>query len=298
METNNNREKLAGQGRRVTLIGVWVNLFLIGFKTAGGLVGQSQALIADAVHSFSDLFTDLVVLIGLKIGAKAPDEKHPFGHARLETLASSIVGLVLITVAVGIGLDAGRSIYYHTEKHPTWPALLAAAVSIVAKEAVYQYTVFVGKRLKSPAIQANAWHHRSDAMSSVAVLAGVTGALINPAWHILDAYAALLVSFFILKVGLDVIWNSIQEFTDTAPEPAVMENIKACTRNVSGVIEVHDVRVRTSGGQYQMELHVVVDGRLSVVQGHHIAKEVERCLIDEIDGLDRIIVHVDPAEPD
>jgi len=111
-----------------------------------------------------------------------------------------------------------------------------------------------------------------------------------------DAYAALLVSFFILKVGLDVIWNSIQEFTDTAPEPSVMENIKACARNVSGVMEVHDVKVRTSGGRYQMELHVVVDGGLSVTQGHHIAKEVEKCLIDEIDGMGRIIVHVDPWE--
>jgi len=291
-----DQEKLAAQGRRVTLIGVLVNLFLIAFKAAGGLVGQSQALIADAVHSFSDLFTDLVVLIGLKVGSKDPDEKHPFGHARLETLASTIVGLALIVVAVGIGLDAGRSIYFHTEKHPTWLALLAAAVSIISKEALYQYTVFAGKRLKSPAIQANAWHHRSDAMSSVAVLAGVTGALINPHWHMFDAYAALLVSFFILKVGLDVIWNSIQEFTDTAPEPSVMENIKACARNVSGVMEVHDVKVRTSGGRYQMELHVVVDGGLSVTQGHHIAKEVEKCLIDEIDGMGRIIVHVDPWE--
>ena len=142
---------------------------------------------------------------------------------------------------------------------------------------------------------ANAWHHRSDALSSVAVLLGVTGALVNPAWHILDAYAALIVSFFIVKVGLDILRKTLREFTDTAPAPEIIEEIMKCSLSVDGVIDAHDLRVRTSGGFYQVEIHIVVDGQLTVIEGHRIAKTVERCLVDEMDEIDRIIVHVDPV---
>jgi cation diffusion facilitator family transporter len=281
-------------GRRVTLIGAAVNVLLTGLKFAGGWLGQSQALMADAVHSLSDLLTDAIVMIGLMLGRKAPDEAHPFGHARLETLASALVGVALVLVAVEIGYSAGKGIYLHEVYHPTWLAVWVAALSILAKEGLYQYTVRVGRRLKSPAVQANAWHHRSDSFSSMAVLIGVTAARIKPAWHILDAYAALLVSFFILKVGLDIILISLKEFTDTSPGADVLNHIERCALNVNGVIEIHDLKVRTAGGQYQMELHVVVNGRLSVVEGHRIAKQVETCLLDEVDGADQVIVHVDP----
>ena len=282
-------------GRKVTLIGAIANTLLIGCKFAAGIFGHSQALIADAVHSVSDLFTDIIVLLGLKIGKKAPDEEHHFGHARIETLASAVVGLSLIATAIYLGIEAGLNIYRHTEYHPNKLALIGAGVSIAVKEALYHYTVRVGRRIKSQLIVSNAWHHRSDSLSSIAVFIGVTGALIKPSWHILDAFAALLVSFFIVKVGLEILGKSLREFTDTAPSPEIIDNISQCTKNVEGVLDTHDLKVRTSGGFYQMETHIVVDGQLTVTEGHRIAKAVENCLIEEVEGLDRVIVHVDPA---
>jgi len=290
-----SRTESAKAGRSVTLVGVLVNAFLILFKFLAGIFGQSQALIADAVHSISDLFTDFVVLLGLRMGRKAPDERHHFGHARIETLASAIVGLALIATALCLGIKAIWNIYHHTEYHPTWLALVGAAVSIALKEALYHYTIHIGRRIKSSAIVANAWHQRSDALSSVAVLLGVAGARIKPSWHILDSFAALLVSFFIVKVGLEILWNTLPEFTDIAPQPEILNKITDCIQTVEGVIDMHDLRVRTSGGLYQMETHIVVDGQLSVAEGHRIAKAVESCLAEEIADVDRVIVHVDPA---
>ena len=215
----------------------------------------------------------------------------------METLASAVVGMALIGTAVFLGIEATLNIYRHTEYHPKVIALIGAGVSITLKESLYQYTVFIGRRIKSQLILANAWHHRSDALSSVAVLLGVAGALINPAWHILDAYAAVIVSFFIVKVGLDILKKTLREFTDTAPKPEIIKEIMQCSLSVDGVMDAHDLRVRTSGGLYQAEIHIVVDGQLTVVEGHRIAKAVERCLVEEMDELGRVIVHVDPLVP-
>ncbi|MBN1624976.1 MAG: cation transporter [Deltaproteobacteria bacterium] len=283
------------EGRSITLIGALINAILIFLKLLAGIYGMSQALIADAVHSISDLFTDAIVLLGLKIGRKEPDEGHPFGHARIETLASAIVGFALITTALYLGIRSVVNIYSHTEYHPRNLALIVAAVSVVSKEALYRYTVFIGRRIKSQLIVANAWHHRSDAISSLAALLGVAGARINPSWHILDSFAALLVSFFIVKVGLDILKNALREFTDTAPPPEILDKMRGCALSVDGVIDIHDLRVRTSGGLYQMEAHIVVDGQLTVIEGHKIAKAVENCLYSELDDFDRVIVHMDPA---
>ena len=285
----------ARAGRSVTLVGALVNVLLILLKFFAGIFGNSQALIADAVHSLSDLFTDAIVLLGLRVGRKAPDEEHPFGHGRIETLASAIVGMALIATALYLGIEAALNIYRHTEYHPTNLALIGAGVSIALKEALYHYTVHTGRRIKSQLIIANAWHHRSDSLSSIAVFMGVAGALINPSLYILDSFAAILVSFFIVKVGLEILRDSLREFTDTSPPPEILNKISHCTRSVEGVLDTHDLRVRTSGGMYQMETHIVVDGQLTVSEGHRIAKAVESCLAEEIEDLDRVIVHVDPA---
>lgn len=284
------------QGRKVTIVGALVNVFLIILKLLSGIFGNSQALIVDAVHSVSDLFTDAVVLFGLKSGRKPPDDKHHFGHGRLETLAAATVGLTLLVTALYLGIKALLNIYSHTEYHPSALALAGAFVSIASKEVLYRYTLRVGRRAKSQLIIANAWHHRSDALSSVAVLLGVLGTLINPKWHILDSFAALLVSFFIIKVGLSVVGSTIRELSDAAPRPEVMNRINQCALGVTGVMDTHDLRVRTSRGLLLVEIHIVVDGSLSVIEGHKIAKIVEHCLSDEVEALDRVIIHVDPLE--
>lgn len=282
-------------GRTVTIAGFWVNLFLSGAKLAFGLAGRSQAMIADAVHSISDLFTDAVVLAGLKAGRKQPDDKHHFGHGRIETLASSIVSIFLIGAAVGIGLDAGTAIYRHESSHPSWIALVGAGLSIVLKEVLYQYTMRVGKKIKSKALMANAWHHRSDAWSSIAVFAGVAGAQVNPRWHVLDSYAALLVSFLVLMVGVKMLVSAVAEFTDAAPDRETIEKIRDCIICVPGVEGMHDVKVRTSADLLQMQAHIVVDGGLTVTQGHRIAKQVEVCLFNQVENMTDVLIHVDPS---
>ena len=251
--------------KTITLVGGLVNIFLIGLKFVTGIIGNSHALIADAVHSISDLFTDVVVLLGIRTGRKPPDDKYPFGHGRIETLAAAIVGLVLIVTAVYLGVRSSMDIYFQKEYHPTVLALFGAVISIVLKETLYHYTVRAGRRIKSQLIVANAWHHRSDALSSVAVLFGVGCACIKPEWHIFDSFAALLVSFFIIKIGLEILGNSLHELSDAAPDPEVLSEINQCTLSVDGVIDSHDLRVRTSGGRYQIEIHIIVDALLTVM---------------------------------
>jgi len=288
-------DKPTTEGQRITLIGAAVNALLIVLKGLAGWLGGSQALIADAVHSISDFFTDAVVLWGLRAGRRSPDEGHHFGHARYETVASGLVGLALMAVAAGIGQEAAKNIYFHAESHPGWPAVFAAGISILLKEWLYRYTVIVGRRIKSMAVVANAWHHRSDALSSVAVLAGVLAARLNPSLHILDAVAALLVSVFVLKAGVDILWRAIKEMTDAAPSTQVLDKMRACTEGVQGVRGHHDLRVRSSGGLLMVQIHVEVDGQLSVAEGHRIAKAVESCLLKDVDDVADVIVHVDAS---
>ena len=282
------------QGQRVTWVGLWVNLALAVGKFGAGVFGHSQAMVADAAHSLSDLVTDAVVLLGLKLGRSAPDESHPYGHGRIETLAAQVVALSLLAVAVFIGWEAARRLLAGQASYPNWLALAGAGVSIVVKEVLYRYTVAVGRRINSPAVVANAWHHRSDALSSVAVLIGVAVALIHPAWHSLDSWAALVVAVLVAKVGAQVFWGALKEMTDTSPGNEVVLSIKACALGVPGVRQVHDLKVRSMGGRLQMQLHVVVDPAISVVQGHAIAKEVEGCVLDQFSDASEVMVHVDP----
>ena len=186
-------------GLRVTWVGMVINVVLVVVKIAVGVTARSQALIADGVHSLSDLFSDFVVLIGLKLGRREEDENHPFGHARIETISSMIVGVTLFVVGLGIAYNAVTSIYEHRESTPGLLAIIVAFASIVLKEALYWYTVRVGRKIRSLALIGNAWHHRSDAFTSVAVLIGLTAAYWNPDWYLADAYAALIVTIFILK---------------------------------------------------------------------------------------------------
>lgn len=290
------KSKAVANAKSITLVGLFVNLLLVGIKYAAGVIGHSQALIADAVHSVSDLFSDALVLFGLRSGRKPPDERHPFGHGRIETLTASAVGLILIATALYLGIEAAQKIYSKSEFQPTMLALFGAGVSIALKETLYRYTLRAGRRINSQLIEANAWHHRSDALSSVAVFIGVACACIKPEWHIMDAFAALLVSFFIIKVGLEILGKTFMELTDAAPSPEILDQIKKCALGVDGAMTVHDLRARTSGGRYQIEIHVVVDARWTVAEGHRVAKEVEVCLIDDIDELDKVIVHIDPSE--
>lgn len=281
-------------GLKVTWTGLAANVLLIIVKLWGGLVGYSQALIADAVHSASDLFSDVVVLLGLKWGRKLADDEHPYGHARIETISSLIIGITLIIVAIGIAYRSILSIYEHKATSPALLTLYIAAFSIVLKEILYWYTVIVGRRIRSIALVGNAWHHRSDALSSVAVLIGVAAAHFNPDWHLADSYAALVVSFFILKVGISLTWSAFRELADTAPAKDILADIENKASTVPGVRQVHDLKARYSGRDIFVDIHVVVDPNITVRQGHAIAKEVENYLIAAITDICRVTIHIDP----
>ncbi|WP_449246684.1 cation diffusion facilitator family transporter [Desulfarculus baarsii] len=292
MPTDHDRGDLSG--RRITWLGLWVNVALIALKVLGGVLGRSQALIADAVHSISDLFSDVVVLWGLRMRGKGPDSNHHFGHARLETMSAAVVGLTLAAVAALLGYDAVLSLGRPAAGAPTGLALAVAAVSILAKEMLFQVTMAVGRRIHSASVRANAWHHRSDALSSVAVLAGVGVAMIWPGLDWADALATLVVALMILAAGWRVLWAALRELSDAAPPAEITSRIAECVRTVPGVRGFHDLRVRSSGGLHQAQVHVVVPAEMTVAEGHAIAKTVELCLLRDIEGLDQVIVHMDP----
>ncbi len=283
-------------GLFVILAGAAANILLIAFKIWGGWVASSQALIADGVHSISDLLSDAVVMLGLKMGREAEDPEHPFGHGRIETLASLFVGALLTAAAAYMAWTAIESLRLGAYCRPTMLAVWVAIFSILTKEALYHYTKRVGRRIRSTAVMSNAWHHRSDALSSVAALIGVAGAQVRPEWAFLDPVASLAVSLLIGKVGVAFAREALREFIDTAPEPEVIDEIQRCAYTIKGVRDVHDLRARTSGGRVFIEAHVTVDGEMTVREGHDVAKAVEMCLLDNVPNLEKAIIHVDPTE--
>ena len=281
-------------GINVTLAGMFINITLVVFKLWVGIVGKSQALIADGVHSLSDLFSDLIVIFGIRWGRKEPDEDHPFGHRRIETIAGLIIGFFLILVGVGITYDAFNKIAkFHT---PSIYVIYVAAGSIISKEILFWYTRSVGRKIKSTVIMANAWHHRTDALSSVAVLIGVLFAYINPKFYLADTIAAIIVSIFIMQVGASLIWSALKEVVDTAPDKEILLKMQQHAEDVKGVIQTHDIRARYSGAIILVEIHIVVDPNLTVREGHDIAKQVEYRLLDKVEEVEKVIVHVDPED--
>ncbi|RLC97121.1 MAG: cation-efflux pump [Chloroflexi bacterium] len=282
------------EGRRITWVGIGVNAILIALKLWGGLAGRSRALIADAVHSISDFVSDFIVLIGLHFLGKAEDEEHPYGHGKIETLAAIGVGLLLLTAAAKIGYEAAMAIYRGDVSAPHRFTIIIAAVSVVAKEVLYQVTVRIGKRVGSEALVANAWHHRSDAWSSIITLGGVTAASFVPRLRILDSYAALFVSFFIVKVAAEILWSALRKIVDTAPSAEFVQAVRLSVERVPGVRQCHDIMARYYARRIRMELHIVVDPGMTVADAHVIIDHVVDVITTTFEDVEKVLVHVDP----
>jgi cation diffusion facilitator family transporter len=287
------REK---QVRKVTWIGLLLNLFLSALKFLAGFFGKSQALIADAVHSLSDTTSDIAVIAGSYYWSRPPDESHPYGHRRLETVVSIFIGIMLVAAGAGIGWEAISSLHDKHASPPGWIALAAALISIVSKEIIYRWTASVGRQLKSSSLAANAWHHRTDAISSLPVFVAVGGALIFPSWSFLDRVGAVVVSIFILHAAFKIIWPGISELIDAGAPEEIQHNIQTCAQKNEKVIEAHAIRTRYISTSIQVDLHIVVDGSMSVREGHAIADDVRDGLIEEIPDIVDVVVHVDPPE--
>lgn len=288
------RRRELSAGLRATWLSILGNALLAVFKLWVGILTRSQALVADGVHSLSDLLSDGIVIIGLKWGRKGEDRDHHWGHARIESIAAMVIGLILMVLAAAIAYSAVLAIVHHRTTNVTALTIGVALVSILVKEWLYRYTIAVGRQIGSRAMVGNAWHHRTDALSSVAVLIGCGAVYINPDWHIADALAAIVVAGFIGKVGVRLIWETFKEVVDTAPDPEVVRQVMEQASDVNGVRQVHDIRARCAGQQVFLEIHVVVDPNVTVRDGHAIAKQVEHRLIRAIPEVTRVITHVDP----
>jgi len=279
--------------KRVTWAGLVVNLVLCAFKFVSGIIGNSQAVVADAVHTLSDVSTDVAVLVGMRYWSVPPDRTHPHGHRRIETMITILIGVALAAVASGLLYDAMVTLAEKHNRTPGWIALVAAAVSIVSKEAMYRWTAHVGKRIKSTALIANAWHHRTDAFSSIPVVLAVAGARLIPEWAFLDHVGAILVSVFIIVAAWKIGWPAVNQLVDRgAPEKVLA--IQAVTLAVTGVQRVHAVRTRLSGSALMIDLHVIVDGNLTVRDGHDISEQVKQRLMAEDSDVVDVVVHLEP----
>ena len=284
---------------RVTIVGSVVNLLLLIFKFVAGFLGHSAAMIADAVHSLSDFVTDIIVIVFVRISAKPVDASHGYGHGKYETLATAIIGVVLIGVAATILIGGIKDVLYVVNggvlEKPGVVALVAAAVSIVLKEAVYQYTVHKGKNIDSQAIIANAWHHRSDAFSSIGTLIGIAGAIFAGArWRILDPLAAIVVSFFIAKVAVNILKGSLDELLEHSLPVSTEEEINRIILSVDGVSSPHHLRTRRVGYNYAIDVHIRMDGDMTLTEAHRKTSVVERLLKERFGPGTYVTVHTEP----
>ena len=278
---------------RVTWWGLVVNLLLSVIKLLGGIIGQSQSLLADGLHSLSDLASDAMVLVAAKHAGEEADDDHPYGHGRFETLATVGLGLFLVLVALGIAYDAAHRVFDEGVQTVPHPFTLAIALfSILSNEGLYHLTYRVGVRINSKMLIANAWHHRSDAVSSIVVLIGIAGAELG--MPILDPVAAIIVALMIAKIGYDLGYHSMRELVDTALDPEIVEQIKEKILENEEVLEMHMLRTRRMGHTALVDVHILVQPKLSVSEGHHISESVEYSLIKSFDEINDVTVHIDP----
>lgn len=284
---------------KVTLWGGTVNVLLLAFKFVAGIMGHSAAMVADAVHSLSDFVTDVVVLVFVHISGKPEDKSHEFGHGKFETLAQTLIGFMLLAVSVGIvyGGLAKIATWLNGEqlKAPGMLALWAALLSIVLKEGVFHYTMRKAKQLDSQAVEANAWHHRSDALSSIGTALGIGGAIfLGQRWTVLDPLASVIVGLFIVKVAVVLLRGGIGDLTEQSLPDEVEQEMLRLAASVPGVEEPHDLRTRRIGSHYAIELHILMDADISLRQAHDKASEVENLLKKHYGEETHVIVHVEP----
>mgnify|MGYP006284788345 CR=1 FL=1 len=289
-----HRERRGRESRRVTLVSGVVNLLMSSLQVVVGVLANSAALIADGIHSLSDLLSDVLVWFAARQAAQAPDREHPYGHGRFETAATLGLGILLVLVAFGIIVNGVERLFADELAVPGVAALVVAALGIAAKEALYWYTLAAARRLKSDMLRANAWHHRSDAISSVVVLIGVGGAVAG--FGYMDAVAAVVVGAMVAKIGWDLGWSALTELVDTALDEAKVAEAKRVIMAIDGVRSVHMLRTRRHGAEASADVHVQVAPRLSVSEGHMISQAVEDRLIEKLDEISDVTVHIDPED--
>lgn len=286
---------------RVTLVGSVINVVLLLFKFVAGIIGHSAAMLADAVHSLSDFVTDVIVLVFIHISGKPQDKSHDYGHGKYETLAMTLIGVALLLVALGI-LNSGAmkiKLWLDGEQleAPGTIALWAALLSVVLKEGVYRYSMIKARQLNSPAVEANAWHHRSDALSSIGTAIGIGGAIfLGQRWTVLDPIASVVVGIFIVKVSVSLLRRGIGDLLEQSLPDAVEEEILQLVAALPGLSKPHELRTRRIGNHYAIELHILMDGNITLREAHDKASEVEETLKSYYGQETHVAVHVEPKD--
>ena len=293
-----NREK---EIYKVTLVGSAGNVALLTFKFIAGVMGHSSAMIADAVHSLPDFITDVIVLAFVHVSAKPQDQGHDYGHGKYETFASFIIGLALLAAATGIIVSGvAKLIDWAGGKQlaaPGWLALAAAVISILVKEILYQYTVIRGKKLDSQALVANAWHHRSDALSSIGTTVGIGGAiLLGNRWTVLDPLASVVVGVMLVKVSIELLRGSVGELTESSLSGEIEQEIEDIIRSFPDVSEPHNLRTRRIGNRFAIEAHVRMDGNLPLTVAHDRATAIENRLRERFGRQTHVTIHMEPVK--
>ena len=293
-----SREK---QIYRVTIVGSIANFFLLVFKFVAGILGQSSAMIADAVHTLSDFVTDIIVLVFVKVSAKPKDTGHDYGHGKYETLATVIIGIVLLIVGTGIFWNGLNQIlaFYRGEKleSPDLIALIAALVSIVVKEILYRYSVIVGHKVQSQAVVANAWHHRSDAFSSIGTALGIAGAIfLGKDWRVLDPIAAVVVSVFIVKVSIQLLIPCLNDLLERSLPEEIEKEIITIIDEDSQIKDPHNLRTRRIGSDFAIEVHIRLQPDMTVKEAHVVATGIENRLRAKYGLRTHVAVHVEPVK--
>ncbi len=281
--------------RNITVFGLVVNLVISAIKFAIGVVASSQACVADAVHSLSDCITDIAVIVGVRFWTEGADARHPHGHRRIETLITLFIGIGLGVVAYMLGMKALHSIIEGgATQHPGWAVFVAAVISIVMKELLYQMTVRAGRRENSQALLANAWHHRSDALSSIPVAASVILAKVYPDIKYVDACTAILIALMLLKAAWDIAFPALCELSDEGASPEFIAKLTELANSVPGVREIKEIRTRREGSSYTLDLHILVDGNMSVEDGHRICEDVGALIQRRMPDVTDVISHMEP----
>lgn len=284
----------------VTLKGSAINALLILLKFIAGFFGRSSAMVADAVHSLSDFISDVIVLVFVKIAGKPEDKGHDYGHGKFETLASMIIGVLLIFVGIGLSVNGVEAVLHSINgmqlPRPTMLALIIAILSIISKEWLYRYTIRAGNKLDSQALNANAWHHRSDAVSSLGTLVGIAGAMFfGEKWRILDPVAAIIVSIFIIKSGYDIIKPCISELLEASLPEEKEKEIMSLVLSVPGIVEIHNLRTRRIGNCIAIDFHIKMDGTQTLFEAHEKATAAENAIRSTYGSNSIINIHMEPV---
>ena len=278
--------------KRVTITGAIVNCLLAASQVTFGIIGQSQALLADGFHTLSDLLSDFVVLFAIKQSSLAADENHPYGHGRIETLATVLLGFLLAAAGLGIGFRGINSIIESRQVNPELITLFFAALAIFAKEFLYHYTIRAAKRIHSSLLESNAWHHRSDALSSIVVLVGISSQLLGIPY--MDALAAIVVAILIIVMGFRLAKKAFAELIDTSLDNELIGKVKTLIESSESVLEIHSLRSRSMGGLGYVDAEIRVNPRLSVSEAHHIAFSLEQAIKASFPQIIDVSIHVDP----